>query len=98
MPTRKSRRPIHPSIAAPQSAEDMRALARDAALAAIARLTALSNSEDERIALAASQELLNRAFGKIGAGAEEAVAAPQQLVIKIVRFSDADGAKPDGAA
>jgi hypothetical protein len=81
-----------------QSADEMRSLARDAALAAIARLTALSNSQDERIALAASQELLNRAFGKIGTGAEEGAGPPQQLVIKIVRFGDVDSEHPGGAA
>src|SRR5262245_15280123 len=52
--------------AANQGAEpaDLRALARDAALAALKRLADLSRSEDERVALAATQELLNRAFGK----------------------------------
>jgi hypothetical protein len=73
---------------APRSGEDMRAIARKAAFAAIARLSELSNSEDERVALAATQELLNRAFGKIGAAAsDDQGAAAQQLVIKIVRFA-----------
>ena len=70
-------------------AADLRLLARDAALAALKRLADLSQSEDERVALAATQELLNRAFGKASAtGAAEETPASQPLVIKIVRFSD----------
>jgi hypothetical protein len=70
-------------------ATDLRLLARDAALAALKRLADLSRSEDERVALAATQELLNRAFGKASAsGAAEETPASQPLVIKIVRFSD----------
>ena len=70
-------------------AADLRLLARDAALAALKRLADLSRSEDERVALAATQELLNRAFGKASAtGATEETPASQPLVIKIVRFSD----------
>jgi hypothetical protein len=59
------------------------------ALAALKRLADLSRSEDERVALAATQELLNRASAR---------PPPQEprkrrlrasrLVIKIVRFSD----------
>lgn len=68
---------------------DLRLLARDAALAALKRLADLSRSEDERVALAATQELLNRAFGKASAtGAADDAPAGQPLVIKIVRFSD----------
>jgi hypothetical protein len=72
-------------------ATDLRLLARDAALAALRRLADLSRSEDERVALAATQELLNRAFGKasVTGGAEE-VPVHQPLVVKIVRFSEAD--------
>lgn len=72
-------------------ATDLRVLARDAALAALRRLAELSRSEDERVALAATQELLNRAFGKAqAAGAEDAPAAPP-LVVKIVRFGEPEG-------
>ena len=72
-------------------AADLRLLARDAALAALKRLADLSRSEDERVALAATQELLNRAFGKASAtGAAEEAPASQPLVIKIVRFSDTE--------
>lgn len=76
-------------VTPPRSGEEMRALARAAALSAISRLTALSNSEDERVALAATQELLNRAFGKITAAAGDEAGAPvPPLVVKILRFGD----------
>ena len=72
-------------------AADLRLLARDAALAALKRLADLSRSEDERVALAATQELLNRAFGKASAaGGTDDAPASQPLVIKIVRFSDTE--------
>lgn len=82
------------------SSEEIRALARAAAVAAIARLRALSNSDDERVALAATQELLNRAFGKVAAGGgdEQANAAQPPLVIKIVRFGGDDDAAATVAA
>ena len=67
---------------------DLRLLARDAALAALKRLADLSRSEDERVALAATQELLNRAFGKASAAGGEETPAAQPLIIKIVKFSD----------
>ena len=69
----------------------MRVLARDAALAALHRLADLTRSEDERVALAATQELLNRAFGKTAAGSgEEPATTSRPLVIKIVRFGEGD--------
>jgi hypothetical protein len=72
-------------------AADLRLLARDAALAALKRLADLSRSDDERVALAATQELLNRAFGKASAtGAADEAPAGQPLVIKIVRFSNTE--------
>ncbi len=73
--------------------EEVRTLAREAAIAAIDRLRALSNSDDERVALAATQELLNRAFGKVATGGDEQAGGAQPLVIKIVRFSGDDGAR-----
>jgi hypothetical protein len=77
-------------------AVDLRLLARDAALAALKRLADLSRSEDERVALAATQELLNRAFGKATAvGAEETPATPA-LIIKIVKFGETDIAGSQG--
>lgn len=81
--------------AADPAVDDVRLLARDAALAALTRLAELARSEDERVALAASQELLNRAFGKsVSATAEDLAHAAQPLVIKIVRFGAADADEP----
>lgn len=77
-------------VGAPDAA-DLRLLARDAALAALKRLADLSRSEDERVALAATQELLNRAFGKASVtGSAEEAPARQPLVVRIVRFSETD--------
>jgi hypothetical protein len=67
---------------------DLRSLARDAALAALKRLSDLSRSEDERIALAATQELLNRAFGRASAGSAEESGVARPLIIKIVKFGE----------
>lgn len=48
----------------PRIVREIQTLARSAAPDAFAKVVALSNSKDERVALAASQEILNRAFGK----------------------------------
>ncbi|HWA49030.1 MAG TPA: hypothetical protein VG742_12180 [Dongiaceae bacterium] len=66
-------------------------------MAALTRLAELANSEDERVALAASQELLNRAFGKsASAAADDQGTGAQPLVIRIVRFGaeDPDESRP----
>jgi hypothetical protein len=79
----------------PQAGDDVRLLARDAALAALTRLAELAKSEDERVALAASQELLNRAFGKsVSAASDDQSNAAQPLVIKIVRFGAEENDEP----
>jgi len=66
------------------------------ALAALKRLADLSRSEDERVALAATQELLNRAFGKASAVGTEEMPATQPLIIKIVKFGETDIAESQG--
>jgi hypothetical protein len=48
----------------PRIVQEIQELARSAAPAAFERVVALMSSDDERIALAASQEILNRAYGK----------------------------------
>lgn len=83
-------------VAGTAKAVDLRLLAREAALAALQRLADLSRSEDERIALAATQELLNRAFGKaVAAGTEDAPGA-QPLIVRIVRFGEPERDKGGG--
>ncbi|MEZ5830453.1 MAG: hypothetical protein R3D05_04685 [Dongiaceae bacterium] len=91
---RSNRRPRKPGAADGVRADagDLRLLARDAALAALKRLADLSRSEDERVALAATQELLNRAFGKVSAGSAEEAPASQPLIIRIVKFGEIDSA------
>jgi hypothetical protein len=79
-----------------RDAADLRVLTRDAALAALKRLSDLSRSEDERVALAATQELLNRAFGKASAAGTEEMPATQPLIIKIVKFGESNETKPKG--
>ena len=85
--TRAARR-AEPAAAQDVLSGDLRSLARDAALAALKRLSDLSRSEDERVALAATQELLNRAFGKASTGGGEDSGATQPLIIKIVKFGE----------
>ncbi len=48
----------------PKIVGEVQALARKHAPAAFARVVALTESEDERVALSAAQEVLNRAWGK----------------------------------
>ncbi|HEX6119309.1 MAG TPA: hypothetical protein VFZ03_07620 [Dongiaceae bacterium] len=78
------------SAGTPENLPDLRALARCAALAALERLSDLSRSEDERVALAATQELLNRAFGKTSTASTDEVAAARPLIVRIVRFGEID--------
>lgn len=77
-----------PCTRAAEAAADLRQLARDAALAALKRLAELARSGDERVALAASQELLNRALGKSAAAGVDDSPAERPLTIKIIRFSE----------
>ncbi|MGH6890721.1 MAG: hypothetical protein ACREEP_00525 [Dongiaceae bacterium] len=77
-------------------AADLRLLARDAALTALKRLSDLARSEDERVALAATQELLNRAFGKASVAGAEDAPATQPLVVKIVRFGETEPMENSG--
>lgn len=48
----------------PKQNAEVKRLAREHSVAAIQRIVALAASEDERIALAAAQALLDRAYGK----------------------------------
>ena len=91
---RGPRKPVETSSGPTEGAADLRSLARDAALAALRRLADLSRSEDERVALAATQELLNRAFGKTATAGPDEASASQPLIIKIVKFGET--ADPQG--
>jgi hypothetical protein len=48
----------------PKGASEIRELARQYVPAALVRISELVRSQDERVALAAAQEILNRVFGK----------------------------------
>lgn len=54
---------------------------------ALSRLGQLSRSEDEKIALAATQEILNRAFGKVPPPRVDS-AVESQPTIQIINFAD----------
>ena len=57
----------------PRVVEEIKELAREKVPAAFARICALIDSADERTALAAAQEVLNRAYGKPTQAVEKTV-------------------------
>jgi hypothetical protein len=63
----------------PKVLEEIKTLARANGEAAFRKILALMDSEDERVALAAAQEVLNRAYGK-----------PQQHVEVEIKPKDID--------
>ena len=67
----------------------MRELARELGLRAIKKLEELMASKDERVALAASNAILDRGYGK-SATADGDGAADEPLTVQIVRFSDVE--------
>jgi hypothetical protein len=74
--------------------EEIRTVARQHSTKAILRLVELVGSEDERVALLAAREILDRGFGRPKpAGASDADQG--QLTINIVRFSE-DAMGPEG--
>lgn len=73
----------------PKVVGQIRDIAREHGPAAFHRIIQLMASEDERVALAASQEVLNRAYGKPAqALTGEDGEGPAKLVVEIVRFGD----------
>lgn len=73
----------------PKVVNEIRDLARTHSPTAFERVVKLMGSQDERIALAASQEILNRAYGK----PPQAVTGEDgegPLIVQIVRFGDAN--------
>lgn len=76
----------------PKENAEVKRLAREQGVAAISRLVALMQSQDERISLAASQALLDRAFGKpaqvvIGDDDEDPVSV-REILIRSVTAND----------
>ncbi len=73
----------------PKIVNEIRDLARGHSVTAFDRVIELMASADERIALAASQEILNRAYGR----PPQAVTGEDgegPLIVQIVRFGDAN--------
>lgn len=73
----------------PKENAEVKRLAREQGVAAIAKLVALMASEDERISLAASQALLDRAFGKpaqtiIGDDDEDPIRTVSEVIMRAV--------------
>jgi hypothetical protein len=74
----------------PKENAEVKRLAREQGIASIQKLVALRDSQDERIALAASQALLDRAFGKpaqVLIGDEDESPIALKGVIELVRPS-----------
>lgn len=77
---------------------EIQTLALDAALAALTRLGKFAKGENERIALAASQELLSRAFGgTLSTPTEGQANSAQPLAIGVLRFGS-EGMEPERRA
>lgn len=70
------------------SPADLRQRAGQYGKAVLQRLIDLAMSDDERIALAASQELLNRGFGRVGIAAQELGKSDQPYIVKFVNFNE----------
>jgi hypothetical protein len=69
----------------PKSLEHIRSLARDNSVRALERLIELIESDDPRVAIVASKEVLDRAFGKPTPASEK---CNEPVHIQIVRMSD----------
>ena len=69
----------------PKSNEHVRNIARSNSVRAVERLIELIESDDERVALTAAKEVLDRAFGKPKPDTEH---DKEQLSIRIVQFSE----------
>jgi hypothetical protein len=74
--------PLKPPPAAISPDHEARARAQDLGPAVFARLEELLASADERLALAAGQEILNRAYGKPEAPAAAGAAGRSVVVIR----------------
>ena len=63
-------------------------LAKDKSKRALERIIELVESDDERIALAAAKEVLDRAFGKARQVEAEDDGSSKALTINIIRYTD----------
>ncbi|WJR78772.1 hypothetical protein [Bradyrhizobium sp. NP1] len=79
----------------PKIVEEIKSLARQHAPEAFKRVCELVGSEDERTALAAAQEILNRAYGRPTQAIEQTVEYPdiKQLYLQAVQLANGHNAK-----
>jgi hypothetical protein len=79
----------------PKIVEEIKSLARQHAPEAFRRVCELVGSEDERTALAAAQEILNRAYGRPTQAIEQTVEYPdiKQLYLHAVQLANGHSAK-----
>jgi hypothetical protein len=79
----------------PKVVGEIKQLARQHAPGAFKRICELVDSEDERTALAAAQEILNRAYGRPVQAIEQTVEYPdiKQLYLQAVQLANGHNAK-----
>ena len=79
----------------PKIVDEIKQLARERAPDAFKRVCGLMGSADERIALAASQEVLNRAYGRPMQGIEQTIEHLdiRQLYLQATQLANGHGAK-----
>lgn len=78
----------------PKALAEVVALARKNSVAAMQRMVDLMDAEDERIALAAATQVLDRAYGKPKQLEAPEDAEKRNVTINIVRMTE-DASKPD---
>jgi hypothetical protein len=72
---------------------EVEVLARDRSKRALERIIELIDSDDERVALMAAKEVLDRAFGK-SKTVEDDEGDKRSLTINVIRFADGDKPTP----
>lgn len=68
--------------------EDVRALARKNTKRAFERILSLIDSDDERVAMMAAKEVLDRAYGKPKVAEDDDGAGAKNVTINIVRYTE----------
>ena len=72
----------------PKKHEDVKALARQHSKAALNRIVELISSSDERVAIMAAKEVLDRAYGKAKPADDEDDNAKKNVTINILRYTE----------
>lgn len=74
----------------PKKHEDVKALARQHSVKAFNRIVELIGSDDERVAIMAAKEVLDRAYGKAKPMDTEDDKNSKNVTINILRYTDAN--------